>query len=93
MNIYIGNLSHDVSEEDLRKYFAVFGEVASASVVMDKSTGKSRGFGFVEMLSKFEAQSAMEGLNGKEWSGQTIHVNEARIRSDNRRSVNQRYSK
>ena len=93
MNIYIGNLSYDVNEDDLRKHFAVFGEVASASVVKDKNTEKSRGFGFVEMLSKFEAQSAIEALNGKEMSGQTVHVNEARIRSDNQRSANQRYSK
>ncbi len=92
MNIYVGNLSYDVNDDDLRKHFAVFGQVASASVVKDKFTGKSRGFGFVEMLSKFEAQSAIEGLNGKELSGQTMHVNEARIRSDNRRSVTQRYS-
>jgi RNA recognition motif-containing protein len=92
MHIYIGNLSHDVNDDDLKKRFAVFGQVTSASVVKDKYSGKSRGFGFVEMLSKFEAQSAIEGLNGKELSGKTMHVNEARLRSDNRRKTTQRYS-
>jgi RNA recognition motif-containing protein len=93
MNIYIGNLSYDVNDDDLKKHFAVFGQVVSASVVKDKYTGKSRGFGFVEMLYKTEAQSAMEALNGKELNGKTINVNEARIRPDDPRSITQRYSK
>jgi RNA recognition motif-containing protein len=71
----------------------VFGQVESTSVVKDKYSGKSRGFGFVEMLSKYDAQSAIEALNGKDWNGKAIHVNEARIRSDNRRNITQRYSK
>ena len=93
MNIYVGNLPYDINDDDLRKRFAVFGQVASASVVKDKYTGKSRGFGFVEMISKFEAQSAIEGLNGKELNGNTINVNEARIRPDDPRSITQRYSR
>jgi len=93
MNIYVGNLAYDINDDDLRKRFAVFGQVASASVVKDKYTGKSRGFGFVEMISKFEAQSAIEGLNGKELNGNTINVNEARIRPDDPRSITQRYSR
>ena len=86
MNIYVGNLSGDVSEEDLRQAFEAFGEIASATVIQDKFSGKSRGFGFVEMPSKDEAQSAIEGLNGKDLKGQSLIVNEARPRSERRGS-------
>jgi RNA recognition motif-containing protein len=82
MNIYVGNLSKDVTAEDLREAFEAFGQVASANVITDKLTGGSRGFGFVEMPSGAEAQSAMEGLNGKDLKGQALAVNEARPRPE-----------
>jgi RNA recognition motif-containing protein len=85
MNIYVGNLSRDVSEADLREAFAAFGEVATASVIKDKYTGESRGFGFVEMPNKEEAEKAIAGLNGKDMKGRTVSVNEARPRRDDRR--------
>ncbi len=84
MNIYVGNLSDDVSDEDLQQAFETFGEIASVTVIKDKFTGKSRGFGFVEMPSEDEAQSAIKGLNGKELKGQILNVNEARPRSERR---------
>ncbi len=80
MNIYVGNLSKDVTAEELRQAFEAFGQVASANVITDKFTGASRGFGFVEMPGKAEAQSAMEGVNGKDLKGQALTVNEARPR-------------
>ncbi len=82
MNIYIGNLSFDTTEEDLRKAFEGYGEVSKANVITDKFSGKSRGFGFVEMPSKGEAEAAMTGLNGQELNGQTLNVNEARPRTE-----------
>jgi len=85
MNIYVGNLSHEVTEEDLRQAFETFGEVASAKVITDKFSGVSRGFGFVEMPTKAEAQAAITGLNGTELKDQTLTVNEARPRSESRR--------
>jgi RNA recognition motif-containing protein len=85
MNIYVGNLSRDVAEADLREAFQAFGEVATASVIKDKYTGESRGFGFVEMPNKAEADAAISGLNGKDLKGRTISVNEARPRRDDRR--------
>ena len=85
MNIYIGNLSHEVTEEDLRQAFEAFGQVASVSIIKDKFSGESRGFGFVEMPAKAEAQSAITDLNGKELKGQTLNINEARPRSEGRR--------
>jgi len=85
MNIYVGNLSYTVTEEDLREAFGGFGQVASVSVIKDKFTGKSKGFGFVEMPSVEEAKAAIAGLNGKEMKGRSINVNEARPRSDDRR--------
>jgi len=85
MNIYVGNLSRDVSETDLKEAFQAFGEVASAAVIKDKYTGESRGFGFVEMPNKEEADKAIAGLNGKDIKGRAITVNEARPRRDDRR--------
>jgi len=82
MNIYVGNLSYDVAEDDLRQAFEGFGQVASATIIMDKFTGKSRGFGFVEMPVKDEAKAAITGMNGKELKGRTLNVNEARPRSE-----------
>jgi len=84
MNIYIGNLGRDVSEDDLRQAFGAFGQVASVSIIKDKFSGEPRGFGFVEMSSNKEGQSAIDGLNGKDLKGQTLNVNEARPRSENR---------
>jgi len=80
MRIYVGNLSYEVKEEDLRQAFEPFGQVASATVIEDKYTGQSRGFGFVEMPAGAEAQAAIEGLNNTELKGRTIVVNEARER-------------
>jgi len=85
MNIYVGNLSYEVTEEDLKEAFQVFGEVDNVKVIKDNYTGRSKGFGFVEMPSKSEAQSAIEGLNGKDLKGRSLNVNEARPRSDSRR--------
>jgi len=84
MNIYVGNLSSEVTEEDLRLAFESFGQVESANIIKDKFSGQSKGFGFVEMSSKAEAQSAIEGLNGKDLKGNTLNVNEARPRADKR---------
>ncbi len=82
MNIYVGNLSREISEEDLREAFEAFGKVASVTVIKDKFSGESRGFGFVEMPAKAEAQSAITGLKDKELKGRTLKVNEARPRSE-----------
>jgi RNA recognition motif-containing protein len=85
MNIFIGNLSYNVTEDDLRQAFEAFGQVASATIIKDEQSGRSKGFGFVEMSVQAEAQSAIEVLNGKALKGRTITVNEARPQSDNRR--------
>lgn len=84
MNIYVGNLSYQLTEDELRQAFEAFGQVESANIIRDKYTGQSRGFGFVEMPSAEEAQSAIIGLNGKELQGRSLNVNEARPRSENR---------
>jgi RNA recognition motif-containing protein len=86
MNIYVGNLSQQASEEDLREAFTAFGNVKSVNIIKDKFTQVSRGFGFVEMESKTEGQVAIQELNGTELKGNNITVNEARPKSDNRRS-------
>jgi len=86
MNIYVGNLSRDLSESDLREAFAAFGEVSSASIIKDKFSGESRGFGFVEMPNKDEAEKAIAALNGKDLKGRTATVNEARPRTDKPRT-------
>jgi len=80
MNIYVGNLSRDVTEEDLRQTFEAFGKVETAAIIKDKFSGESRGFGFVEMPAKAEAQAAITGANGKELKGRPLKVNEARPR-------------
>ncbi len=84
MNIYVGNLAYEVNEEDLQKAFEAFGQVESVKIIMDKYSGQSKGFGFVEMPSKAEGQSAIDGLNGKELKGRTLNVNEARPRTESR---------
>jgi len=78
VNIYAGNLPWELTEQELKTAFEEFGEVDSVTIIKDRFTGKSRGFGFVEMPNKEEADSAVSGLNGKEISGRKIRVNEAR---------------
>jgi len=85
MNIYVGNLSQQVTEDELREAFEAFGEVTSVNIIKDKYSGESKGFGFIEMPKKEEATTAMEELNSSELKGKTINVNEAKPRSDNRR--------
>lgn len=82
MKLYVGNLSYDVTEEDLRRAFESFGHVESASIIKDKYSGESKGFGFVEMPNAAEAKSAIEGLNEKEFKGRPLSVNEARPRPE-----------
>ena len=85
MNIYVGNSSRDLSEEELREAFVAFGQVSTVNIIKDKFTGEYRGFAFVEMPVKEEAQAAINGLNGKELKGRAVSVNEARPRTDDRR--------
>lgn len=80
--LYVGNLSFQTTSEDLRQHFAQIGNVESASVVEDRMTGRSRGFGFVEMTTPEEAAAAIEQLNGKDFGGRNLTVNEARPRTD-----------
>ena len=86
VNIYVGNLSHEVTEEDLKLAFEPFGKVESATLIKDKYSGQSKGFGFVEMASKDEGQSAIDGLNGTELKGKALNVNEAHARTERRGS-------
>lgn len=85
MNIYIGNISRDLSEEELHDAFAAFGQVSTVNIIKDKFTGEYRGFAFVEMPKKEEAEAAIAGLNGKDLKGRVLNVNEARPRTDDRR--------
>ena len=82
--IYVGNLPYTSTEQELEELFRQFGQVTRANIVTDRDTGRSRGFGFVEMESAQEGQAAIDALNGKEWGGRTLTVNEARPRNDNR---------
>ena len=82
MNIYVGNLSYEVNEEDLQNAFSEFGEVESVKIIKDQYSGRSKGFGFVEMPDRNEANAAIEGLNSKEFKGRSIKVNKAKPRSD-----------
>jgi len=82
MNIYVGNLSYEVNEKDLQKAFSEFGEVLSVKIIKDQYDGRSKGFGFVEMPDKREAEAAIEGLNSKEFKGRSIRVNQAKPRSN-----------
>lgn len=97
MNIYVGNLAYSTSGNDLRELCEKFGEVNSADVISDRDSGRSKGFGFVEMADNAAAAKAIEALNGTELDGRTITVNEAkpresRPRSDNRRGGGGGYS-
>lgn len=82
MNIYVGNMSYSMSEDDLREAFAAYGAVTSARLVMDRESGRPKGFGFVEMSNDNEANAAIEALNGKEIGGRELKVNEARPREE-----------
>ena len=90
MNIYVGNLSREVTEEELREAFKAFGQVTSVNIVKDRSSGQPRGFGFVDMPTKAEAQAAITGLNGKDLKGRKLTVNEARSRSEGDRGGGRR---
>ncbi len=82
MNIYVGNLLFDVTEDELREAFKPFGEVTEVRLIMDKFSGKSKGFGFIEMPSKDEAEKAIEELNSKDMKGRAMTVNEAKPKTD-----------
>jgi len=84
MNIYVGNLWSDVTEDELREQFKAFGEVTTVNIIKDKYSGQSRGFAFVEMPTKSEAEAAIAGLKGKILKERTLDVNEARPRTDSR---------
>ena len=81
MNIYVGNLSGDVTEDDLRQAFEAFGEVSTINIIKDRFTGESRGFGFVEMPTRTEAEAAITGMNGQDLKDRAVNVNEARPRA------------
>lgn len=85
MNIYVGNLSYDTTEEELRKEFEAFGKVDSVNVIKDKFTDKSRGFAFVEMSNDAEGKAALAALNGKDVKGRALAVSEARPRTEGRK--------
>lgn len=80
--LYVGNLGYNVTRENLEQLFSQFGTVQSADIIMDRGTGRSKGFAFVEMASDSEAQSAIDALNGKEHGGRPLTVNEARAREE-----------
>ncbi|MHC4158798.1 MAG: RNA recognition motif domain-containing protein [Planctomycetota bacterium] len=82
MNIHVGNLASEVTESDLREAFESFGEIAEVRLIMDKFSGESKGFGFVEMPSKGEAEKAIEEMNGKDLKGRALNVSEARPKTD-----------
>ena len=82
MNIYVGNLPYSTTEDDMRDLFGEFGELESCSIISDRATGRSRGFGFVQMPNDEEASKAIAELNGKEFEGRSLTVNQARERSE-----------
>jgi len=82
MNIYVGNLSRELTEDELRQAFEAFGQVTSVNIIKDRYSGESRGFGFVEMATKSEAQAAINGLNGTSLGERTLSVSEARPRTE-----------
>tara|TARA_Y100000996_G_scaffold414724_1_gene406527 strand:- start:5550 stop:5801 length:252 start_codon:yes stop_codon:yes gene_type:complete len=82
VNIYCGNISYDTGEDDLRDLFAQYGEVASVRVIKDRDTGRSKGFGFVDMDNDDEAKEAIEALNEKDFMGRSLRINEARPREE-----------
>ena len=80
--LYVGNLSYSSTEDDLREAFGAYGEVVSATIIMERDTGRSKGFGFVEMSTEEEAAAAQNGMNGTELGGRTLKVDKARPRTD-----------
>jgi RNA recognition motif-containing protein len=82
VNIYVGNLSREVTEDELRKAFEAFGQVTTVNIIKDRYSGESRGFGFIEMATKTEAQAAITGLNGTSLKERTLSVSEARPRTE-----------
>ncbi len=84
MNLYVGNLNWQTTEADLQAAFEAFGQVSSVTIIKDKYTGQSRGFGFVEMTDDSEGQAAIDGLNGKELDGRTLRIDLARPRDDSK---------
>ena len=82
MNIYVGNMSFDATEDEVRALFTEFGEVTSVNIIADRDSGRPKGFGFVEMAQAEQAQNAMKALNGKEFKGRALNVNEARPKTD-----------
>ncbi len=86
VNIYVGNLSHEVTEDSLREAFEPFGQVESVNIIKDRFSGESRGFGFLEMPSKQEAEKAIAEMNGKDLMGRAVNVNEARPKTNRRDS-------
>ena len=91
MNIYIGNLPYTITEDALKQAFEEFGEVSSVKIIIDRITGKSKGFGFVDMPNDAEAEQAIAGINGKEFDGRTVIVNQARPQE--RRESSSRFSR
>lgn len=81
-NLYVGNLPYDLTNDELSEYFAQVGTVVSATVITDRNTGRSKGFGFVEMSSEAESKKAIDELNGKDFKGRPLRINEARPRED-----------
>ena len=92
MKLYVGNMSFDSNEAEVRKAFEAHGKVDTVAIIMDRDTGQPKGFGFVEMSNEAEAKAAIEGLNGKDFMGRTLNVNEARPRAEGpRRGINSGY--
>lgn len=91
MKMYVGNLSSNVTEDNLKEAFEVFGQLESVTLIKDKGTGDSRGFGFIEMPSKAEAQAAIDGLNGTDMQGKAVVVNEARPRREHDQGRERRF--
>ena len=90
MKIYVGNMPYEMTEDDLRKAFEAHGQVDSVAVITDKFTGRAKGFGFVEMPNGAEAQAAIDALNGKDFMGRALKVNEARPRAEGSRNGGRR---
>lgn len=91
MNIYVGNLEYNVTEDDLKNAFSEFGEITSANIIMDKFSGQSKGFGFVEMPNNSDAEKAIQALNETSLKGRDIKVNQAKPRSGKRPQRGPRY--
>ena len=91
MKLYVGNLSYNTSEDELRDVFAEYGQPDSVKIIMDRDSGRSKGFGFVEFADDQQAKAAMSALNGREFGGRALTVNEARTREDGGRGGRGRY--